>query len=208
MNVVEDLNWRYACKKFDPTKKLTDEQFNTIKEALRLTPSSFGLQPWNFVIVEDPKKREELVAASWNQNQVKDASHMIVMCAPTVIDEAFLDRFVAQTAKARGQQVEELEGFKKMIMMVANWDAARQQAWAKNQIYIALGNLMTVCAAMRVDCCPMEGFKAAEYDKILGLTEMGLTSIVLAPVGYRAEDDKYAKLSKVRFPQEQIFTTI
>lgn len=208
MAIIEDLNWRYACKVFDPNKKISSEDLNTIKEALRLTPSSYGIQPWKFVMVEDTALREQLVAASWNQSQVKDASHLIVMCAPAKVDEAFIDSYIADTAQTRGQNPDDLAGFKKMIMSVANWDEPKQQAWAKNQIYIALGNLMTVCAQMKIDCCPMEGFQPKKYDEILDLTGRGLRSVVVAPVGYRADSDKYSQLKKVRFPLDQLFIKI
>ena len=206
--IVEDLNWRYACKEFDSTKKISKEDLDAIKESLRLTPSSFGLQPWKFVMVENTELREQLVAASWNQAQVKDASHLIVLCAPTEIDEAFVDAYIADIAKTRGQDISELEGFKKMLMMIPNKSIEDKFSWAKNQIYIALGNLMTVCANMRIDSCPMEGFQPAKYDEILGLKEKGLTSVLVCPIGYRSEGDKYIDLKKVRYPHEDLFVTI
>jgi nitroreductase len=206
--IIEDLNWRYACKEFDTTKKITDEDFDILLESLRLTPSSFGLQPWKFVIVENPKLREELVTASWNQRQVVEASHLIVLCAPTVLDEKFVTDYIAHTATTRGQEVSELDGYKKMLMMIPNKTPEAQMTWSKNQIYIAIGNLMTVCASMRIDSCPMEGFQPAKYDEILGLTEMGLTSALVLPVGYRSENDKYSGLSKVRYSKEELVITI
>lgn len=196
--IIESLNWRYACKKFDASKKLTDEQANLLLESMRLTASSYGLQPWKFVVVKNEELREKLVAASWNQAQVKDASHLFVLCAPLKVDEAFVDNYLQTQADIREQNVEDLAGFKKMLMMIANMDDEKQKAWAKNQIYIALGTLLTTCADMKIDSCPMEGFKAKEYDEILGLEKLGLRSVVVCPVGYRAEDDKYAGLAKVR----------
>jgi nitroreductase len=202
--IIEDLNWRYACKEFDSTKKISDGDLDVLLESLRLTPSSYGLQPWKFVVVENPKLREELVGASWGQKQVQDASHLIVLCAPTVLDEKFVTDYVVDTAKTRGQEVSELDGFKKMMMMIPNKSPEAQSIWSKNQSYIALGNLMTVCANMRIDSCPMEGFKPSEYDRILGLTEMGLTSVLVCPVGYRSEADKYSGLAKVRYTREEL----
>jgi len=209
MSIIDDLNWRYACKEFDSTKKLTDEQFNNLLEALRLTPSSFGMQPWKFVVVEDIKLREELVAASWNQNQVKDASHLIVLCAPIKMDEEFVDRYIKSTADARGQEISELKGFKDMLMkLIVGKDPESYMKWARNQIYIALGNLMTVCANMRIDCCPMEGFQPKKFDEILGLEAKGLTTVLVAPVGFRSESDKYTKLAKSRFDQSEVVIKI
>jgi nitroreductase len=202
--IIEDLNWRYACKKFDADKKITDEDFNTLLESLRLTPSSYGLQPWKFIVVENPALREELVDASYKQAQVKDASHLIVLASPSKFDEKFVTDYIVDTAKTRGQEVSELDGFKKMLMMIPNKSPEAQYNWAKNQVYIALGNLMTVCAQMRIDNCPMEGFQAKKYDEILGLTEMGLTSMVVCPVGYRHSEDKYSELKKVRFSQDNL----
>lgn len=206
--IVEDLNWRYACKQFDSSKIISPEDLETVLESLRLTPSSFGLQPWKFVLVENSELREKLVEASWNQAQVKDASHLIVLCAPRVMDEAFVDRFLANTAETRGQDVAELEGFKKMLMMIPNKSEEDKFQWAKNQIYIALGNLMTVCANLRIDACPMEGFVASKYDDILSLGDHGLTSVVVCPIGYRDDSDKYASLKKVRFAQSDLVVRI
>lgn len=203
-NIIEALNWRYACKQFDPNKKISDKDFDTILESLRLTASSYGLQPWKFVVVENKELRSALVGASWNQKQVEDASHLIVMCVPTQIDETFVDSYLEDTALTRGQAVEELVGFKKMLMMVANKSEADKFIWAKSQSYIALGNLLSTCAQMRIDSCPMEGFQPKKYDEILGLTEMGLTSVLVCPVGYRDEADKYIGNKKVRFTRDKL----
>ncbi len=202
--IIESLNWRYACKKFDATKKITDEDFNTLLDVLRMTASSYGLQPWKFVVVSNKELREKLVPASWNQAQVMDASHLIVLCAPSKLDEKFVDDYLIDTAKTRNQDVSELAGFKKMLMSIPGKAPADQYIWSKNQVYIALGNLMTACAEMRIDSCPMEGFKPKEYDEILGLTEMGLSSMVVCPVGYRHAEDKYSDLPKVRYPLEDL----
>ena len=199
--IVENLNWRYACKKFDPEKKLTDDQVNTLLDVLRLTPSSYGLQPWKFVIVENKDLREKLVGASWNQKQVAEASHLIVLCSPKKIDEAFIDSYLKDQANTRGQDIESLAGFKKMLMSIANKSPEDQYKWAKNQVYIALGSLMTACAELRIDSCPMEGFSPEDVDQILGL-EANEHSCVLLTVGYRAADDQ--PKPKVRFPLDTL----
>ena len=206
--IIEDLNWRYACKKFDANKKLSDKQLETVLEALRLTPSSYGIQPWKFVLVEDISLREKLVAASWGQEQVKDASHLLVLCAPLNVDEELMQNYIDDMAKTRNQAKEELDGFKGMIMKLTERDTEKNKAWANNQVYIALGNLMTVCAHLKIDCCPMEGFKPSQYDEILGLKERGLRSVLVAPIGFRDSDDKYIAIPKVRFSQDQLVIKI
>jgi nitroreductase len=206
--IVEDLKWRYACKQFDSEKTITNQDFDSIIEALILSPSSYGVQPWKFVVVENKELREQLVGASYNQAQVKDASHLIVLCRPEKIDESLIDGYIQNICDVRSQKPEELEGFKKMLMHVVNKDDAFKGAWAKNQIYIALGNLMTVCATMKIDTCPMEGFVPSKVDEILGLADMGLKSVLLCPVGYRSEEDKYITTPKVRHPREKIVRII
>ena len=206
--IIEDLNWRYACKKFDATKKISDKDFEIILESLRLTASSFGLQPWKFVVVKNIELREKLVAASWNQQQVKDASHLIVLCAPNHLDEKFVTDYVEDTAKTKNVDVSELAGFQKMLMMIPNKKIEDQMIWSKNQIYIALGNLLNTCAQLRIDSCPMEGFKPSEYDQILGLGELGLKSVLVCPVGYRDPTDKYITQPKVRYPLNQLVIEI
>jgi nitroreductase len=207
-NIVEDLKWRYACKQFDSEKSITNQDFDTIIDALILSASSYGVQPWEFVVVENKELREELVGASYNQAQVKDASHLIVLCRPEKIDEDLIDGYLQNICDVRSQKMEELEGFKKMLMHVVNKDDAHKAAWAKNQIYIALGNLMTVCATMKIDTCPMEGFVPSKYDAILGLDKIGLKSVLVCPVGYRSDEDKYTAIPKVRHPKSKIVKVI
>ncbi len=208
MNLIESLNWRYACKKFDTNKKLTQAQVNDLVEVLRLSASSYGLQPWRFVIVENPLKREELVAHSYNQRQVAEASHLFVLCAPTQFNEHHVDAYLNDVVATRGGAVQELEGYKKMMMGTLSRLGEKQTDWMKNQIYIALGSLLTGAAVLGIDTCPMEGFVASKYDEILGLNDLGLKSVVVCPVGFRAEDDKYSSLKKVRFNKNTLVHTI
>ena len=208
MSIVDSLKWRYACKEFDQDKKITDSDFDKISEALVLTASSYGIQPWEFVIVKNKNLREQLVSASWSQAQVKDASHLIVMCRPEKIDEALMDAYIQNISNVRGTELAELEGFKKMIMSVVKKSEDWKKSWAINQIYIAMGNLLTVCAEMKIDSCPMEGFLASKYDEILGLSDMGLKSVLVCPVGYRSSNDKYADLVKVRHPKDKLVKII
>jgi nitroreductase / dihydropteridine reductase len=207
-NIIEDLNWRYACKKFDPTKKLTDEQLNCLQEALRMTPSSYGVQPWKFLLVNNTDLREKMVEAAYNQRQVADASHVFVLCRPKNIDEKIIDSYLQDIIRVRGGDLEGLAGFRSMLMKVVEKPDEVKIAWAKNQIYIALGNLMTVCAAMRIDATPMEGFSPTKIDEILGLDQKGLKSVLLCPVGFRAADDKYISIKKVRYQLKDVLEVI
>ncbi len=204
-STTNNLQWRYATKKFDASKKLNDADVHVLLEALRLSPSSFGLQPWKFLVITDPKIRKELVVHSWNQPQIVDASHLIVLCAHTDVDETSVKRFVEHIAHVRGISKDELKGYEDMMVgFVSRLSKDAKVEWAKKQVYIALGVLMTVCAEKRIDSCPMEGFDATAYDKILDLHKQNLTATVLLPVGYRAIDDSYAALKKVRFDAKDV----
>ncbi|MCT4641348.1 MAG: NAD(P)H-dependent oxidoreductase [Bacteriovoracaceae bacterium] len=208
MSIIDDLKWRYAVKEFDPKKKVSKEDLNTILESLRLTASSYGMQPWEFVVVNNEELKEQLVAASYNQRQVKDASDLIVLCAKKNIDEDFVDLYIQDTANKRNQSIESLAGFKKMLGYVTSKEDSQKKAWAKNQIYIALGNLLTTCAVMKIDSCPMEGFSPSKYNEILGLDKIDLIPVLVCPIGYRLESDKYSSLPKVRFKAEQVIRFI
>ncbi|MDA8791843.1 NAD(P)H-dependent oxidoreductase [Bacteriovoracaceae bacterium] len=204
MSIIDDLSWRYATKEFDSEKKLSNEQLNSLLESLRLSASSFGLQPWKFVVVDKQEQKEKLLAHSWNQRQVVDASHVIVLCRPTKFGEEDVIKFVKCTAEMRNQEIESLEGFKKvMVGFLSRMDEASINAWMKNQIYIALGSLLTVAAHLKIDACPMEGFIAPKYDEVLGLADHGLSSVVVCPVGFRNDKDKYASLAKIRYTQDE-----
>lgn len=206
--IIEDLNWRYACKKFDPSKKLTEEQLNDLLDSLRLTASSYGIQPWKFVVVKNAEKREQLIGAAYKQRQVADASDLLVLCRPAELDATIIDRYIDDICKTRDQNKEDLEGYRNMMVKVVEKDEAVKVAWAKNQIYIALGTLMTVCASMKIDSCPMEGFSPKQFDEILELDKLGLKSVLVCPVGYRAADDKYIDVKKVRFSREEVVRII
>ena len=210
MSVLEDLNWRYATKEFDNTKILPQETLDTVYESLRLSASSFGLQPWKFVIVENKDLREKLLPSSWNQRQVVDASHLIVFCRPTSFGNDDIDRFLKSTAETRNVEMTTLEGYGNMMkgFVEGKTKSNELNTWMKDQIYIALGSLLSTCAQLRIDACPMEGFSAPDYDEILGLTALGLTSAVLCPIGHRAQSDKYATLAKVRYPLAEVMHKI
>ncbi len=202
--VLEALNWRYATKIFDPAKKIPADQWAALEASLVLTPSSFGLQPWEFVVVTNQELREQLVEHSWNQRQVADASHLLVIALRTDINEAWIDRFIARLEEIR-EPVGTSGGYRDMMAgFIASLDAEARKQWAKQQTYIALGQFMTATAMLGIDACPMEGFATEKYDALLGFEEKNITASVLCPVGYRSEEDKYAQLPKVRFPQSEM----
>jgi nitroreductase len=201
--LLQQLNWRYAVKQFDSTKQIPDDMWQTLEESLVLTPSSFGLQPWKFFVVRDRGLREKLVEHSWGQKQVVDASHLIVMAIKKDMQAADVDHYVQRIAEVRQVPLESLDGLSKVIkgFMDGPMDL---DAWATRQVYIALGQFMASAALLEIDTCPMEGFDRVKYDEILGLTEQGYSAAVLCPAGYRAADDKYATLPKVRYPQAEV----
>lgn len=207
--IIDQLNWRYAVKEFDSSKKLNKEQLETILECLRLSPSSFGLQPWKFIVVENEEIRKQLIPASYGQPQVADASHLIVFARPTSFGEAQIDEFLQSTCDAREVSLESITEYGDMMKgFMSRMDEDAIAAWAKNQIYIALGNLLTCCAIEKIDACPMEGFDPSVYDEVLELNSKGLSSSVLCPIGFRKEGDKYANLAKVRYETSRIIETI
>jgi len=205
MNTLQSLQWRYATKQFDPTRKLSAEQLQQLIDALILTPSSFGLQPWKFVIIEDQSLKEELMGHSWGQPQIAACSHLIVLCRRDGMDEVYVDANLAVTAARREIDEESLTTYKEMIMGFLGSRTPEQIAeWMSRQVYIALGNLMTTAATLEIDACPIEGFTPAEYDRVLDLEKEGLRSVLVCPVGYRSTDDKYADGKKIRFTEQEL----
>ncbi len=205
--LLEQLNWRYATKQFDSNRKINASDWATLEEVLRLTPSSGGLQPWKFIVVTDPAVRAKLHPASYNQPQIIAASHLVVFAAKNNFSEADVDAHLKNVARAQGVPEESLAQYRGMLVggIVQSQDEAARNAWARNQTYIALGNLLTSAALLGVDACPMEGFDHAQYDEILGLKVNGYSSAVIATLGYRSPTDKYAGAPKVRFTREQVF---
>lgn len=202
----EALAWRYATKVFDPLRKIPDETWKVLEEALVLSPSSYGLQPWKFIVVQDPELRRQLLPYSWKQRQVVDCSHLLVMAVKKTMTEADIDAFIMRIAEVRGGTPDALMGYRNMMIrdVVTGERSKIATEWAKYQAYIALGNLMTCAALMGVDTCPMEGFEPAKYDEVLDLEKEGLTTAVLLPLGYRSEVDRYAELPKVRFKTDDV----
>jgi len=208
--LLGQLNWRYATKQFDPNRKINAHDWAVLEEALLLSPSSGGLQPWTFIVVTDPAMRAKLLPASYGQPQISDASHLVVFAAKKDLNAADVDAFIKRTSDVRGVPVESLATFRDALVggIVNAQDQPGRQAWASRQAYIALGTLLTSAALLGIDACPMEGFVAAQYDAILGLEKRGFTTAVICTLGYRSEKDGYARLPKVRFPKEQVFTRI
>jgi nitroreductase len=208
VQLLEALQWRYATKKFDPSKKIPAATWAALEAALVLAPSSFGVQPWKFIVVDNPELRAKLVPVSWGQTQVVDASQLVVFALKQNVGEDHIDDYMASTAKIRGVTVESLDPFKKIIM--GSFDGARAKGfldiWQSRQVYIALGQFMASAALLGVDTCPMEGIEPAKYDEILGLTGTGYTTLCACPAGYRSADDKYATTPKVRFPLSEVVT--
>lgn len=209
-DLLTQLRWRYAVKKFDATRSIPESVWPALEEALVLTPSSFGLQPWRFYVITSQEIREQLPAISWNQSQVRDASHVVVFAIRSPFSDEDVDRFVARTAVVRETPLEKLAGFRNMMVKAIDQIARAGQieAWATFQVYIALGNFMTAAAALGIDTCPMEGILPDRYDELLGLREAGYRTVVVATAGYRAPDDKYALLAKVRYPTDEMIVRL
>jgi nitroreductase len=203
--LLAQLNWRYATKQFDPTRKIDPMLWATLEDSLVLTPSSFGLQPWKFIVVRDAKLRESLVAASWGQRQVAEASHLVVFATPQQFTERDIDRFLDRTCEIRGVPATALAGYRGMMVgSLMGRDEAARQVWAANQVYIALGNFLTSAAVLGIDACPLEGIDPAKYDELLGLPARGLLTVVAAAAGYRLPADKYASARKVRYAKNEL----
>lgn len=208
--LLNQLNWRCATKQFDAQRKIHPQDWAALEEALVLSPSSFGLQPWKFINVTDPAVREKLVPASWGQRQIADACHLVVFAVKKNLSVADVDAFIAHAAQVRGVPVASLADYRGMMIgaVVKGMDDATRTAWATKQVYLALGNFLTCAALLGIDACPMEGIEPAKYDEILGLDKLGLTAVVVATVGYRASGDKYAAAKKVRFAKQDVLVEV
>ncbi|RAV30239.1 NAD(P)H-dependent oxidoreductase [Sinomicrobium soli] len=199
MNTIKQLRWRYATKKFDTTRHLDEKQIALLKEAFNLTALSFGLQPVKLVVVSNEEKRGQLLPLAFGQQQVVDASHLLVFCIEKTIDEAFIRSYFDKVKVVRNTSEEILKPYRDFLIADFNRKTSEEiERWARNQAYLALGNMLTVCAMEKIDACPMEGFRAEGFDEVLGLKERDLRSVLIMPVGYRADDDMFAAMEKVR----------
>ena len=199
MNSIQNLKWRYAVKKFDSTRLLSQRQINILKEAFNLTATSYGLQPIKLVIVNNKELQKKLVEHSYNQQQVEQASHLLVFCVDTHLNEKDVENYFDRVQKVRNTPDEIINPFRNYLKDVISDKSSEELfSWAKNQAYLALGNLLTVCANEQIDSCPMEGFIPKKYDDLLNLKEKNLTSVLVLPVGFRADDDFMKNQKKVR----------
>ena len=209
MSLIEKLQKRAAIKNFDATKKLTKAQLDQLLDSVRLAPSSMGLQAYRILVVEDPEIREKLREASHGQAQLTQSSQVIIFAIEKEIDKDYGNYYLDLIAKTRGIGREHLAGFEQMVQgTIASLSEEQKINWATKQTYIALGVLLTAAAEMDIDACPMEGFDAGKFDEILGLKALGLSAVVIAPVGYRSDEDVYSKMEKVRWPKEELFIHI
>jgi nitroreductase len=206
---LENQNWRYATKRFDATKKISAEDLNTLKEAIRLSSSSYGLQPYTVIIVESPELREKLKPVAWGQTQITDASHLFIFANDINLDASSVDSYINNISKTRGIPAESLSGFgDTMKGSIANLPQEAKDVWTAKQTYLALANLLNAAAELKIDVTPMEGFIPAAFNEILGLDKLGLNATVIATVGYRHGEDDTQHYTKVRKSQEELFITL
>ena len=206
--LLEKLNWRYATKVFNPGKKIDDELWEQVEESMVLTPSSFGLQPWKFLVINDQSVKDKLLEYSWSQPQVTDCSHLVVLLVQKGIDEDDVNKFINDTHAKRGGELSDLDAYKGMMLGFLSAMSDEQiEAWARNQVYIALGQLMTSAAMLEIDACPMEGITPAKYDEVLGLEGGRYGTVLACPMGYRG-DDEYGQLAKVRYSKDELIEHI
>ncbi|MEY5011107.1 MAG: hypothetical protein RLZZ253_2246 [Verrucomicrobiota bacterium] len=206
--LVQQLRWRYATKKFDPARRIPDATWKALEESLVLSPSSFGLQPWKFVVVESPEIRSKLQPISWNQSQVVDASHFVVFAGRLRLDSTDIDALIAKTSELRGVPSEKLEGYRSMMLGFRQKleESGGLDAWSARQVYLAIGGLLTSAALLGIDACPLEGIDPAGYNELLGLR--GYSALCAVALGYRSLEDATANLPKVRYPVSQVIQRI
>lgn len=206
---IENQNWRYATKKFDSSKRISQSDLETLKEAIRLSASSYGLQPYKVLIIENKEIREQLKPFSWNQSQITDASHLFVFANYVDVESIHIDDYIKNIATTRNLNVEDLKPFSDLMKTnLINLPQELKNTWTSKQTYLAMGNLLNAAAELKIDATPMEGFDPAKYNEILGLEKLGLNASLVVPVGYRHEEDYAQHLIKVRKSKEDLFQTI
>lgn len=206
---LENQNWRYATKKFDASKKITADDLAFLKEAIRLSTSSYGLQPYKVFIVENSELRAKLVAASYGQAQVADASHLLVFANELNFGEAGINQLAATICKTRELPLEAIQGYVDFMKgSITGLPEETRNIWTAKQTYLALGNLLNAAAELHIDVTPMEGFVPAQVNEILGLDKLGLNACLLAPIGYRHTEDETKNYKKVRKSNEELFITL
>lgn len=207
---LENQNWRYATKKFDASKKITPSDLETLKEAIQLSASSYGLQPYKVLIIENPEIREQLKPFSWNQSQITEASHLFVFANIVDLQSNHISDYLTNMATIRGLKIEDLQGYSDMMNanIAQGLSVEQKSIWSAKQTYLALGNLLNAAAELKIDVTPMEGFEPAKYNEILGLDKLGLNATLVATIGYRHEEDATQHYPKVRKPINELFETI
>ncbi len=204
-NIINALNWRYAANAYDTNKKLSDEQVNTLIESIRLAPSSYGLPVYKVIHVKDIETRKKLKAVAWDQPQITDASDLFVFAVKTDLGDASVDDYVNLIMETRNVSAESLSKFAAMIKgTLKSLSEDHKTTWAAKQAYLALGVLLSTAALEEIDSTPMEGFDKKQFDEILGLKDLGLTSTVVCTAGYRSENDSSASMAKVRVSKENL----
>lgn len=195
------MRWRYATKKFDPNKIVDEDTVDQILDATNLSATSFGLQPFKFVVIKNQPLQDQLVASSYGQRQVADASHVIVIAARTDVDADYISQFIDLVESERGLPSGTMEDYKSIMTgTLTGMSADAMREWTAKQAYLALGTILAACAMLKIDACPMEGFVSTEYNATLGLAEHNLDAVVVVPIGFRAEDDINQNEKKVRRP--------
>lgn len=206
---IDDLNWRYATKKFDASKKVSAEDLEILKEAVQLSASSYGLQPYKILVVQDENVKAQFKEAGYNQSQFTEASEIFVFAHQTDFGPELVDSYIAHAERIQGLETGSLEDYANTMKgSLLPLPQEAKAGWTARQTYIAIGNLLSAAAIHKIDACPMEGFDASKFDEILDLKKDKLHAIAVVAVGYRSEDDKYQHCKKVRRPQDELFTTI
>jgi hypothetical protein len=207
--IEKALNWRYATKKYDATFQLNDEQRDILEKSLQLTPTSYGLQPLHYFWINDPELRQKIKELAWNQQQIIDASEVLILCAKIDLEETYLHSHADLMRDTRGMEEDQIQGFRNhLIDAIGKKSKEEIRNWNSKQAYIALGQLLHTCALLEIDATPMEGFSPSKLDQLLDLTKKGLQSVLICTLGKRAEDDKYQHLKKVRRPINSLFTKL
>ncbi len=209
MNIIETLNWRYATKQFDLSKKVSQTDLEQLKESIRLSASSYGLQLYKVLVIENDKIKEQLKSASYGQSQITDASHLFVFCNYINTNDSHIEEYLQLKANTQGLKIDDLQGYGDFMKTSISYKSENEKNdWTARQTYIALANLLVASAELKIDTCPMEGFEPDKYNEILGLKEKGLNASVVVAVGYRSTEDKIQFATKVRKSKETLFETI
>ncbi|WP_300675121.1 NAD(P)H-dependent oxidoreductase [Soonwooa sp.] len=206
--VIENLNWRSAVKKYDSQRKLSAENLEILKEAIRLSPTSFGLQLFKVLVIEDPETKQKLQNAAYGQEQIGESSQLFVFANYTKVTDAQIDEYFNQMIKMRNLKIEDVASYKEDVSRFVKGLGDHLGTWTAKQTYLALGILLITAAELQIDASPMEGFNAEEFNRILDLEKHNLNTSVIAAVGYRSDNDFYSKMPKIRKSKEEIFLTI